>query len=82
MNTEILNIANIKITKNILIMEFLYKSKKFLEDFNIYMEDENSKIYDILVEKCETKVTYDKDIGEVEVAKVVAKLDLKNFGKI
>lgn len=82
MNTEILNIANIKITKNILIMEFLYKSKKFLEDFNIYMEDENSKIYDILVEKCETKVTYDKDIGEVEVAKVVAKLELKNYGKI
>ncbi|MBO5005051.1 MAG: hypothetical protein J6D03_07415, partial [Clostridia bacterium] len=80
--TKILNIANIKIDKNMVIIEFLYKSKKLFEDFNIYMVDEDGKIYDVLVSRCENKVTYDKNIGEVEVAKVVAELKLKNYGKI
>lgn len=81
-NTKILNISNIKITKNIVTIEFLYKSKEFFEDFNIYMVDDNSEIYDVLVYKCNDKVIYDKTIGEVEVAKVVAKLELKNYGKL
>lgn len=81
-NTKILNIANINVAKNILTIEFLYKSKKFLDDFSINIVDDNGKIYDVLVYKCENKVIYNKSIGEVEVAKVLVKLELKNYGKL
>lgn len=82
MATNILNLSNIKISEETIVIEFLYRSKEFFDNFDIFMYDESNNKYNVSVDVCEEKVEYNSEIGPVKVAKVTAKLLLKEYGKL
>ena len=77
---KIINLSNIKIQKNSINLEFLYKSEIIDDNSVFYLEDINNKQYICEFYKCKDKVNYTYNDEEDQIAKVSISIDIQNYG--
>jgi len=80
---KFINLSNVKINNLIIEFEFLYKDTSIKNDTCIFLEDENQKRHNCKVSKCQNKIVFSYNNNEeVEIAKVLIKMPISNYGKM
>lgn len=79
---KFINLSNVKVKGTNVEFEFLYKDISISNDTYIFIENSNNKRYEVFFKKCDNKVTYSYNNEEVEVAKVMIKMPITEYGEI
>lgn len=78
-----INLSNIKINGSNIEIELLYKNTSISKDTCIFLEDNNSKRYNFIVNKCKNKIIFSYNSDEkVEIAKVMLNIPITLYGKM
>ena len=77
-----IELANMKLSNDFIVLEFLYKAEHISNMAKVFMIDEKNNHYECCFSKCKNRVTYTYNNENVEIAKVTITLELKPYGKL